>query len=456
MAPEVWKGDDVGTPADVYALGVLAYELFTGVVPFDGAVEPEVMWKHFEEPPVQPLLLVPTVPAWISELIVAMLSKEPENRPDVGEVIRRIQSNSGELGAAAGSSENLAQQCPAVFEGSEVEAGVDESPRQPETAGEVGISLDAPSTAHQRRRIASIISIAGELLSEQGPTRWYAPRAAGVAAFCPAIALTLLFVVLPQIERSWSTIAAASAGYFVGLSVLLFLSVGLLCATPAFLAAAFTGNLNRAVDLYYTITSRFTTLCGFWYIGLHVFQRIGLNPRGHLTTLRATMTGVVELVSQQALRAGLLVPLSPPIGSGETLLGIKYPMIEQAVYLAVLSIYFFWICGGVTKILGFGIDRRLKTVLWVLIGVIPQTVGYWAVQFALANPGSIIGRRVVWRCGPLLLDCTVAGLLTGALMWSLLILTGALLAMRACREVDAPPYVPEPQASAGKTDAKSN
>lgn len=87
MAPEVWVGRNVGPLADVYALGVLAFEMLTGVLPFDGDSPAEMMCKHLETRPVSPCDLAPGIPHWLNELVLQMLEKDQDRRPAGAEAI---------------------------------------------------------------------------------------------------------------------------------------------------------------------------------------------------------------------------------------------------------------------------------------------------------------------------------------------------------------------------------
>jgi Protein kinase domain len=82
MAPEQALATDVGPAADLYAVGVLAYEMLGGDVPFHGSDVPmAIMLQHLNEP-VPPLRLArpdldPALCAWVERL----LAKGPEDRP---------------------------------------------------------------------------------------------------------------------------------------------------------------------------------------------------------------------------------------------------------------------------------------------------------------------------------------------------------------------------------------
>ncbi|MGI8550407.1 MAG: protein kinase domain-containing protein [Dehalococcoidia bacterium] len=80
MAPEQMLGDDVGPAADIYALGILAYELLTGKPPFAGS-SLSVIRKHTSEPPPSLLDQRPGMPPSVYTAVMAALEKEPADRP---------------------------------------------------------------------------------------------------------------------------------------------------------------------------------------------------------------------------------------------------------------------------------------------------------------------------------------------------------------------------------------
>jgi len=86
MAPERLRGEPHDGRADVYSLGVLAYEMFTGGSPFtaDPIVE-EMTMMHLNMPPIPLRERRADVPEKIEGVIRAALDKEPQNRPTAEE-----------------------------------------------------------------------------------------------------------------------------------------------------------------------------------------------------------------------------------------------------------------------------------------------------------------------------------------------------------------------------------
>ena len=82
MAPEQIRKDVVGAPADVFAFGILAYQLVTGRMPFTGKHEKELRWRQtsLRFVPKPPKSLVPELHAKVDWLITKCLEKDPANR----------------------------------------------------------------------------------------------------------------------------------------------------------------------------------------------------------------------------------------------------------------------------------------------------------------------------------------------------------------------------------------
>jgi serine/threonine protein kinase len=83
MAPEQVLGQAVTPATDVYGLGVLLYELATGRPPFMAQSSMGVALKHVDEAPPSPREVNPDLPAWLEQIILRALAKDPVARfPD--------------------------------------------------------------------------------------------------------------------------------------------------------------------------------------------------------------------------------------------------------------------------------------------------------------------------------------------------------------------------------------
>jgi serine/threonine-protein kinase len=81
MAPEQLAGKEVTERSDIYALGLVLYELFTGTRVFDGKSLAELTRMHLDQEPVKPTALVPDLDPAIERVILRCLEKNPEARP---------------------------------------------------------------------------------------------------------------------------------------------------------------------------------------------------------------------------------------------------------------------------------------------------------------------------------------------------------------------------------------
>ncbi|MFI5049621.1 MAG: protein kinase [Gaiellales bacterium] len=87
MAPEQAMGEPIGPGTDLYATGAIAYELFTGRPPFGSSATPmAVLLRHVSEQAEPPIVHDPALDPRISDWIMRMLAKRPEDRPAGAEV----------------------------------------------------------------------------------------------------------------------------------------------------------------------------------------------------------------------------------------------------------------------------------------------------------------------------------------------------------------------------------
>ncbi|MBS2020950.1 MAG: protein kinase [Deltaproteobacteria bacterium] len=104
MAPEQATGSALDARCDLYAVGVILYQLTTGSLPFDGQNSMEVLTKHVNEPPLPPRTKMPQAP--ISEamekLILRALEKDPAARPQTALEFQKLLEEVGALYKATG------------------------------------------------------------------------------------------------------------------------------------------------------------------------------------------------------------------------------------------------------------------------------------------------------------------------------------------------------------------
>lgn len=79
-APEQAQGEGVTPAADVYALGIVMYEMLTGRTPFDGETPVVVAKHHIEDAPEPPSRYNPNIPLRLENIILRCLEKVPGKR----------------------------------------------------------------------------------------------------------------------------------------------------------------------------------------------------------------------------------------------------------------------------------------------------------------------------------------------------------------------------------------
>jgi len=80
MAPEQVEAKSVDARTDIYALGLIFYEMVTGDVPFTAETTLQLMYKRAHETPPPPNTVVPDIPQWLNNVIAKCLECDPARR----------------------------------------------------------------------------------------------------------------------------------------------------------------------------------------------------------------------------------------------------------------------------------------------------------------------------------------------------------------------------------------
>jgi serine/threonine-protein kinase len=100
LSPEQAQGDAVGAASDLYAVGIVLYEMLTGRVPFDGDSPVTVALKQVSEAPVPPSVYTPAVPPPLDAVVLRALEKDPAARfADADEFIAALAEVHAQLTA---------------------------------------------------------------------------------------------------------------------------------------------------------------------------------------------------------------------------------------------------------------------------------------------------------------------------------------------------------------------
>ena len=92
LSPEQAQGHAVSAASDIYAIGIVLYELLTGTLPFDGETAVTIALKQVSEAPMPPSAVNPAVPAALDAVVLRALAKDPQERfADAGDFIAALE-----------------------------------------------------------------------------------------------------------------------------------------------------------------------------------------------------------------------------------------------------------------------------------------------------------------------------------------------------------------------------
>jgi beta-lactam-binding protein with PASTA domain len=143
LAPEQIRGEPADPRSDLYSLGIVAYELLTGKLPFTGETAMAVAYKHLSDRVPAPSSVLSNLPSELDGFVAAATDRDRELRPESADVMRMdLEILSHQLPPARKLS-SLVHEIPSVTIGSMIDGG--------ETT-EVGVRLETSTPRMERHR----------------------------------------------------------------------------------------------------------------------------------------------------------------------------------------------------------------------------------------------------------------------------------------------------------------
>lgn len=159
LAPEQARGEEAGPRADLYALGVVTYQLISGRLPYEASSLTELALKQQQEAP--PLLdtLVAAVRPELAEAVAVSLALDPSERYETAREMGRALSD-GANGIAPGERAHAARRAPATEATSVLGATRRSGAPEPER-GATAVTPRRPRSGPPRRRAAAAAAMQG-------------------------------------------------------------------------------------------------------------------------------------------------------------------------------------------------------------------------------------------------------------------------------------------------------
>ena len=117
LAPEQARGLPVDARSDLYAVGIVLYEMLTGTVPFKGDSAVTVALKHVNEVAPEPASVVPGLPYALNQIVLKAIAKDPAARYQTAEEFARDLRSAQEGGPVAAAAFDAAAERTTVMAG---------------------------------------------------------------------------------------------------------------------------------------------------------------------------------------------------------------------------------------------------------------------------------------------------------------------------------------------------
>jgi beta-lactam-binding protein with PASTA domain/tRNA A-37 threonylcarbamoyl transferase component Bud32 len=181
LAPEQIRGEPADPRSDLYSLGIVAFELLTGRLPFTGETAMAIAYKHLSDRVPRPSALVPDIPQDMDAFVASATERDRELRPESAAEMRRdLESIARELTAARPLDEVVAEATPLVT----LPAGPDGDETEPEAATTtVTIRAERGARRRLRRFLGTVLVIGALAAAAWGAWTYLVPHSTQVSAF---------------------------------------------------------------------------------------------------------------------------------------------------------------------------------------------------------------------------------------------------------------------------------
>jgi eukaryotic-like serine/threonine-protein kinase len=188
MAPEQLDDEDLDGRVDVYALGIVLFEMLTGAAPFAGEPTARGVWRRMNEVPALPAGL--ELPAGVDELLLRALDPDRARRPSMGELVRGLADPAAAAAGAADADPHtlrVARSIPRAGDPPRASKPPDGAGRSGAEAGPLRSTMRATPRPPRRWRLVAVAGLVagGAAAALLVPRLWSGDEAAPAAPAAP-------------------------------------------------------------------------------------------------------------------------------------------------------------------------------------------------------------------------------------------------------------------------------